>query len=1524
MKDYEEREEGLEPNPLLSSIDFHRWAVCLPRWILRTRVKFAWFLRRSFAATWQGDALPSATFPLPAPHPGCWSGSGPGLSSKKFRMVVQRRLLHVLAMALNYLYLGRPATYEEIGRCPNAWHLQCFERLRTFIVACGFGQEEFPLVPGRSGPELGASLFQLESFAEHNEVFGGGYGEFTGSRFRDDPDLLPGDDFPSLRPYRSLDVQRLKLVGQGSWPLEKFLEGVLWLPYQEPAFLLHDLPINEDEVPCFANEKYDENLALVRLWDSRGLLKLFRSPAQPGFFSRVFNCFKSASLDRQIGDRRLPNMKEYHIDGPSKHLPSGSLLCGLHCPRFSHQVRGSITDRRDFYHQAEVTVERARTNMLPFAFERSDLSSTAAFGDFLLEDEGKKRKKYDRKKHGDGFHLPGLRDQTWPTGFGGSKIYAGFKTLFQGDHLGVEFALQGHEGLLRQGGLLRDELRLRGHHPVPPGLSWEGLIIDDYFAIGAEPVGSDPLNSFAARALSQSRQIYEEENLMGSVEKDVVAGDIFKAAGAEVISCKEIVKRGATFVGAPRSKRLALAVLSLRAARLPIITSKLASRLAGNWVSVLLYRRCFNCIVSRFFSLASEAERADENFVLDLDRGRAEELVLLSCLAPLAASNISLPVSQTVFAVDASLSKGGITSLEIDEEIAWTLWRGGDKKGASLRMDNSFRGTLSACGLEPAFEDEVGLRPFDEGPRSAPLLYFDFVEFFGGAGVVSKHASLLGLAVAPPLDLSTSRHYDLQDLRLLEWCFYMISSGRFRSFLTEPPCTSFSAAAHPCVRSYQEPLGFDRLNEKTLLGNTLAFRSFALLKVGFLFGRPCGKEQPRLSKMCWTSFWRDMLRRGFKEAVIASCQFGSPHKKEFRFLTYLLDKDFLEVKCPGGHDHVPIAGAFTKPSAVYVDALGRHLALAYQRSLGVLRRLEEDEPRTEGLESAVVNDLLAAGSWKVDRAWCWKSPCHINILEASTVVSLLKELALKDPDCRHVILSDSRVAKGALAKGRSSAVQLQRQCQMAGALQAAAGLYPAFNFAPTRLNVADDPSRSVALRSPAIYSILDFLDLSSISIIHSHGLSRCAAGWLRLYVLLSCVTSCSALSYCPPVPSGLWISCCGSLLSLLVVCHCSEWLGSLRLVPRKRHSLVGLIFLLAFVSGSAMEPANEVERQRAVLRHSVDLHASRVVKKETRAGRDKLLLAFQVWLQQEHSISLTELLSQKPPDAEKINRLLVAYGKELFWSGKSYGRFSETINAIASARPIVRRSLQESWDLAFAWLADEPHQRHPALPLSILLGMLTIALMWGWHVEAATLALCWSGVLRIGEVFLARRSDLVLPGDAAPGTSFILLRIRSPKTRGRSANHQAARIDPADFVLLISKVFQHLDRDQPLWPYSASTLRKRFEALLRALNLPTEQIGGQAPFTLGSLRPGGATHLLFLTEDSELTRRRGRWLSLRTMEIYLQEVLVATYVKKLPDESQCLIKKFASGFPQVLQQALGFLDTGIPHQAWYFLFQHRT
>lgn len=96
------------------------------------------------------------------------------------------------------------------------------------------------------------------------------------------------------------------------------------------------------------------------------------------------------------------------------------------------------------------------------------------------------------------------------------------------------------------------------------------------------------------------REAYEKQCLPGSVEKDVVAEDLFKAAGAEIGSRSEVVSQGMILVGAPSAKRLGLSLLTLRIAALKGISTQLASRLASSWVSVLLFRRCLSSVVAGF------------------------------------------------------------------------------------------------------------------------------------------------------------------------------------------------------------------------------------------------------------------------------------------------------------------------------------------------------------------------------------------------------------------------------------------------------------------------------------------------------------------------------------------------------------------------------------------------------------------------------------------------------------------------------------------------------------------------------------------------------------------------------------------------------------------------------------------------------------------------------------------------------------------------------------------------------------
>ena len=50
-----------------------------------------------------------------------------------------------------------------------------------------------------------------------------------------------------------------------------------------------------------------------------------------------------------------------------------------------------------------------------------------------------------------------------------------------------------------------------------------------------------------------------------------------------------------------------------------------------------------------------------------------------------------------------------------------------------------------------------------------------------------------GFSVAPPLDVSSSRHYGMSDLRLLEWRLHMIESVLFGAFLFRTSMRQFLA-----------------------------------------------------------------------------------------------------------------------------------------------------------------------------------------------------------------------------------------------------------------------------------------------------------------------------------------------------------------------------------------------------------------------------------------------------------------------------------------------------------------------------------------------------------------------------------------------------------------------------------------------------------------------------------------------------------------------------------------------------------
>ena len=243
-----------------------------------------------------------------------------------------------------------------------------------------------------------------------------------------------------------------------------------------------------------------------------------------------------------------------------------------------------------------------------------------------------------------------------------------------------------------------------------------------------------------------------------------------------------------------------------------------------------------------------------------------------------------------------------------------------------------------------------------------------------------------------------------------------------------------------------------------------------------------------------------------------------------------------------------------------------------------------------------------------------------------------------------------------------------------------------------------------------------------------------------------------------------------------------------------------------------------------------------------------------------------------------------------------------------------------AWSLAFGWVQAEPSVHHVAMPFQVLMALLALCLAWGWHNVGGCLALSWGAFLRAGEIISGLRRHLLLPCDVQGSIRYGLFSIEEPKSRNVAARHQSAKIDIPDLLEYVELMFGGLAPHQRLWPQSGQTLRSRLKSFLSHLGLPHEYGPGVKPLDLGSLRAGGATWTLTMTENPELVRRRGRWLNARTMEIYIQELSAVQFFSSVDPTVKQRIFMLARAFPKMLAMAQQFHRLQLAPGSWRFLY----
>jgi hypothetical protein len=954
---------------------------------------------------------------------------------------------------------------------------------------------------GRKQPELIARLCDLTDFLLANGCTSNPYDRaFQGYQAGFD-----ADRFPELQPYRDLDPSRLRLSGEGHWDITQYLSDQLVLPYREPDVLKVDRVPSVWEYPRLRDGP-DKILALAKLWDANNLLLLHQEgTVMPEYEKvRIFNAYKNNEQDRQIGDRRGRNSVEAVVKGPASQLPAGSDLCDAAVDVKGSRVAITISDRRDYYHQIWSSRRRAVSNTLGPGIPLSWLTDTKAYSVFMLEHA--KRKKYDRLRDGDLLHVRATASHADVC----NLAYVSFRSVLQGDHIGVDLATDSHTSLLQDFGLLGDQCRLTANRPCRDSNVMQGLVIDDFFCVSFDPKDTPDGKTKAAEAYTNSQRAYKHAKLTGSPQKDIWAAKEGKVIGAYINGSDRAMQRGLCTVGPPPQKKLALAQITLELCRLGYTTVGLHSCVVGAWVSMLVYRRPMMGLLNKAFRLLENEDRSQsDNTVIQLPREVAQELVLVSALSPLIMTNIAAPYDSNVYCTEASEQGGGICETHVGSLVSEVLFKSCRTKGAYTKLLSPLDRVMHKLNALEEFDvPELA----NQKPGRPLAFVFEFIEVFSGASRVTEFVASFGIVCGPPLDISFSEEYDLRLVHVVAWLTHLIQAGTLKGLLLEPPCTTFSIMRRPALRSKSCPFGFDVDNAQTSTGNLLGHRAMQLAWCAAVEKVAAILEKPWTSLMRHLPSWSALLRlKSAEEIRTDSCQFGSIHQKGFSFLGINVEMACLAKRCQRTCQHVPIQGAYTKSSATYVPRLAYTLAKCLAHAIQAVRHLRDAGSGNEcfGLENQLVNDVVLSADWKVVDAWRFRSPLHINLLELKSVERLVMRKAREGKPLKFCDIVDSNVSRGALGKGRSASVAVSRVLKRIGATMVASDLYMVNPFCPTRWNPSDCPSRELELPLPV--PGLGFQSLcrdALFDLATFNPLRRWSSNWSRLVLLL---LSCSAL-----------------------------------------------------------------------------------------------------------------------------------------------------------------------------------------------------------------------------------------------------------------------------------------------------------------------------------------------------------------------------------------------------------------------------
>ena len=1527
--DHEPAVHAQQPGASASTVEASSWWNSSLRVALKGGTKFSIFLRTllKVATPASEKEATGKPWPMPVPYPAVWRREAGDHELEDFSF---KRAVNMMVASLNWMFLRRPPVAPACIRVGTKlsnmqWRVvRELERLsfswkRKTVTAVDMGRTASKIEALENAVHFLTSLnTEGSDLIFENDPFTPlprrGYGKLPSFR-----DLRPGlrhafggdvignaGTSGQSVTAKAIVADRIKFRGTPSFDPSPYLDRRGEAIFNRPldmALTPEDVGVDPPKVKIHASRT--ERDRLLHLLDAGNRLGFVGgSTALRGYQAGLFAVGKDLTTDRLIFDSRPFNTLERPPCRWISSTATASSLLDIQIPE-GHLLVSSGTDLRDFYYSFICSEQRKIRNSLVGPLS---LTEASKFRSFRAED------------------------------FKGEKyVYASLATLAMGDACAVEIAQTAHVALLVQSGLLHEDNMLAMNMCCPRSPSMIGVVIDDLIALelvaketfeaGVSCKGGEAIESMLGRYIDAGLTPHEKKTF-----KDQLLGEYW---GASVDGQEGLVK-------ASLSRALPIFAITSAVVAMGVTNLGLLEILVGSWTSVFLFRRR---LLSLFSVVYEPLQRGlKRQHIIKLSDELRDELVMIVSLGPLACTDLRCWNSSLIYCSDASDWGIGITKAALPSGFEAEVHRHRLRKPVWTKLLSPLRRLQRLKGVLPPAEELPDGQLLPGHPLWLALAgSLEYTEVFRRKAARDTHINILELRGLVKTEEFAARLgfrqrvFSLSDSQVALGCW---TKGRASSRSLNSELQQSLAIHLGC--NMQSNAGYipSEFNSSDGPSRNTEVPGSCLQLPDWVY------ELPNLNAFdAWLrSYGADPYTiSGLPPLAELWAEVGPvPQKRFLRQPPKALNKSELVIKKkkiqpgtrtrepanevksgenqPGTRTQEPgppeILKAFNLSSP---SSPGVEIRLAFSDAMTLLLDFSEDRfewNRQLGTLPEVLQQYpgfldLYSGARGIPKVMVSSAPCWVLCFDNETD----SDQDLLDPTVQRVVLGLLRsgvfrgVGAGMVCSSFSRAVRPSWRSTShpdgkpnlgePGLSRVTAGNAHS-KFMSEVLAIAVQSQLCYWLENPHDSFLWRMSELSPYRPLHpssSFRLDYCRLGtpWRKRTRFLTNLHLAGFSLFCNQAHQHKVLSgysklhkCCWTRAAQQYPRKLCWWVGQAMLidsgcVQRRPFSAASLARQSHGRIGEAKNPGPARGRDLSY-RAAVSLDEVLLVEPATAQLGQRVHTAFLEWVSSNLSSDSAESLLSCP---ETLGELVRLFGVYMFESMQSLYMYKQLITFLQRERPGLRAHFGGAWQTVSRWEICEPAVHRTPLPYGIFQAMIAVGLVWGWWRWAACTALAFFGMCRPGEVLRAFREDLLLPSDLlGEEINSIFLTIRSPKTRRRGGGRvQHAKVQDPIGSLLCATVFGPLSLRASLYPGSPASYRRRWDAVLRALEIPA-----RLKLTPASLRAGGVVREYRRAADISGLMWRMRLRSFSTLERYLQEVGADSVYVQLGSHSRASVR----------------------------------